>query len=265
MSDATNLHDLQNAANFITLKNQLKSVGIAKIIIGLIMMIACTTPDSPRWNMGMITFGALFSMQGILILVKPSPIAVSMDFFGVAVFCGLIAIPAVQDARSLIPLSGMTLTMLIMAVRGYRIFRVKVPHQPTPESMSQIRSMIDDISPRDVDTSNDLIVMTEKVARNRVQEFVSRIAASLRAMMGMPGKQDSIEWRVSMGDLVVFVRGSGARVYVKSRDDMELSVLSDREDMLTVTAPGDAENKTLMQISPEHYRRYLAWKGIPAG
>ncbi|MHB1459417.1 MAG: hypothetical protein ACYC0V_21100, partial [Armatimonadota bacterium] len=67
------------------------------------------------------------------------------------------------------------------------------------------------------------------------------------------------------GDPVVFVRRSGAGVYVKDRDEMEMSVLSDHEDMLTVTAPGDAENKTLMQISSEHFKRYLSWKGIPAG
>lgn len=261
MDNNIDIRDLQVASNYITLKAQMKSVAIVRIIIGLLLIIAGNATHSLSANPVMFGAGVLFSIQGILMLVRPSPIIVPMDFIWIAIFLGFGAVSGVKDARSAIMTAGMASTMAMVAVRGYRDFRAKVPYQPTPESMSEVRKMIGEISTRDA-ASDDLIVMREKVFKTRSQESMSRLKSSIETMMGIPGRQEGIEWRVSMGDDVVFVQGSGTRMYMKNRDDMEMSVLADDGDMLTVTVPGEAAYKTLMWISLEHYKRYLVWKGI---
>lgn len=104
--------------------------------------------------------------------------------------------------------------------------------------MDLLKSMVKDIRNRYTSTSNDMIMMSDK----------------------------STTWRILLrGDIAVLVDMNGDQISVQSRDEDPLKAHPDSLNTRIVEVSSATTGSAKFQMSREHYERYLAWKGIPAG
>lgn len=237
MYNNVDILDLQRAASFIMIKRRLKSTGIASIIFGIIAIYIGTITDSEASRLAISAIGVFLIAEGIWVITNPSPAGILMDCFGFAAV-GLwnIATLITASVNALWVILGVwQIKWAFDRYKEYKIFSKLAAQKPTAESIAQMDAMVKDILGRDVASSGDVVEI----------------------------KLKGIVWRVLLIErAAIFVAGDGRGVFVQNREDVTLTLQPGAEGAQIVTVSGDMTSDLPAQMPAEHFKRYLAWKGV---
>lgn len=237
MDNNLSIQDLQIASDFIVMKRHLNLMGVFDIVIGTFLVILLSVFSIQSGELYLLSIGILLITTGILSIIKTSPV---MIFIDILPWIGLLvsAIILKEDIIGKIQGSLITLGFIFITNNLYQRFRQKVPRKPAPEAMAIMDQAIEFVEMRDISAFNDIIEMN----------------------------WGTMKWRVYLGEEVsVLFDPSRSPISVLDRDKDLLAPRSRTDDTQMVGVTNEAKKDLYLHISDEHYQRYLAWKGTPAG
>ncbi|MHB1000132.1 MAG: hypothetical protein ACYC27_12880 [Armatimonadota bacterium] len=239
MDSTVDIRDLQRAASFIMIRKRLKFVGIGSIIFGILAIgIGLSTPSSLS-SISILIIGTFLLAEGIWVITSPSPAGIMADslaFLALGIWNIAAVLTGSVSTSFWLILGAFQLKWAYDRYKEYKIFSRIASEKPSPESMQMMEDMVKDIVSRNIDTSDDIIVM----------------------------KLKGIPWKALLLDrAAVFVAANGRGVFIQNKEDMDLA-RTQGSDPKGILISGNVTSNLPAVMTPEHFKRYMAWKGITA-
>lgn len=229
------ISDLQNAINFIKMEKDLRTIGSSRMIMSLFFLAMAFMGKTHSVDVMTTTLCAALFVQGILLMTRPSPGLALADLI-IIISVGVLAITANLKLWGLVIMEILLLLYLIFTIRRYMDDRKKIRLKPRPEVMAFIESTTRDLRHDNVPTQGNVIELGDQV-------WAYRILLS-ECMAIFVGRDDLFAQSRDEEVITLDSAGEGAEVYIVSTQYTKWRK---------------------WRISDDHYQRYLAWKGIPAG
>lgn len=236
---------LQQAADQVVVRKDLKVSGIAATIFGVLALFAGVLPPLDPM---LLTVGAALALAGLWNLTNPSALGLALNA-GTLILLGVYNVGAgfVDAANGIKPFVGWQVLGVwqviwgVQAIGRHRRFRDAFAHPVTPDQLAQAKALVDDLRKSPPKKAPDVIEWVEtgfapKLARTRLMQDLA---------------------------LVLVAMGDDVRVVPRAALDIECPELKPRGFSKAVVRRDGVERKA--EIREESVHRFRTWKQSSVG